>query len=189
GSQMSRRLREDSGLVGRSTVFLMVLILIFGLAAIEGGSILFTRLSLQDTADAAANAGAGNYFNTKNFQQAEAASQESIVEQDPAGEGGMATVWQATDQVLDRPVAVKILRPHLAEEPSLLDRFRAEALASARLNHPNIVNVFDAGSEDHTAYIVMELFQGETLRDRLRREGHRAPEAAVAARFQVRSAL
>jgi eukaryotic-like serine/threonine-protein kinase len=106
-----------------------------------------------------------------------------------AGEGGMATVWHATDQVLDRPVAVKILHPNLAEDPALLERFRAEALAAARLNHPNIVNVFDAGSEDHAAYIVMEMFEGETMRDRLRREGHLPPDAAVTTILQVLSAL
>src|SRR5918911_2333013 len=108
---------------------------------------------------------------------------------EPAGEGGMATVWQATDEVLDRSVAVKILRPNLAEEPALLERFRAEALAAARLNHPNIVNVFDAGSEEHTAFIVMEMFEGETLRDRVRREGHLAPDEAVGTLLQVLSAL
>ena len=81
---MRRRLHDDTGLVGRSTVILMVLVVIFGLCAVEGGSILFTRLSLQDTADAVANAGAGNYYNTKSFQQAEEASQESLTEHDPA---------------------------------------------------------------------------------------------------------
>ena len=79
---MRRRLHDETGLVGRSTVVLMVLVLIFGLAAVEGGSILFTRLSLQDTADAVANAGAGNYYNTKNFQQAQDASEESLLEHD-----------------------------------------------------------------------------------------------------------
>jgi hypothetical protein len=114
---------------------------------------------------------------------------ERYVLHEPAGEGGMATVWHATDQVLDRPVAVKILRPNLAEDPGLLERFRAEALASARLNHPNIVNVFDAGTEEYTAFIVMELFEGETLRDRVNREGYLRPEQAVAVLLQVLSAL
>jgi uncharacterized membrane protein len=81
---MRRGLRDESGLVGRSTVVLMVLVLLLGLCAVEGGSILFTRLSLQDTADAVANAGAGNYYNTKNFQQAEEAAQESLTEHDNA---------------------------------------------------------------------------------------------------------
>jgi uncharacterized membrane protein len=77
------RLRDETGLVGRSTVVLMVLVVIFGLAAVEGGSILFTRLSLQDTADAVANAGAGSWYNAKSFRQAEEASQQSLVEHDP----------------------------------------------------------------------------------------------------------
>jgi uncharacterized membrane protein len=78
-----RRLHDETGLVGRSTVVLMVLVLIFGLAAVEGGSILFTRLSLQDTADAVANAGAGSWFNANSFRQAEEASQQSLLEHDP----------------------------------------------------------------------------------------------------------
>jgi hypothetical protein len=101
----------------------------------------------------------------------------------------MAAVWEAADKVLDRLVAVKILHARLAEEPSFLERFRAEALASARLTHPNIVNVFDAGNENHTAYIVMEMFDGETLRDRLGRERRLEPEAAVDIILQVLSAV
>ena len=90
---------------------------------------------------------------------------ERYVLHEPTGQGGMATVWQATDRVLDRPVAVKVLHASLAGEPAFLERFKAEALASARLNHPNVVNVFDTGSQDRTAYIVMELFGAETLKD------------------------
>src|SRR4051794_35613810 len=56
------------------------------------------------------------------------------------GRGGMASVWRATDEVLDRPVAVKILHEHLAEDPTFRDRFNTEALAAARLTHPSIVN-------------------------------------------------
>jgi eukaryotic-like serine/threonine-protein kinase len=108
---------------------------------------------------------------------------------DVAGEGGMAAVWRATDRVLDRQVAVKILHARLAEEPSFLERFRAEATSSARLTHPNIVNVFDTGEAGTTAYIVMELFEGETLRDRLAREGTLEPPDAVAVMLPVLSAL
>ena len=79
-----RRLRDQRGLVGRSTVTLMFLVLIVGLCAVEGGSILFTRLSLQDTADAAANQASGNYYNTTNFQSAESAAKESLLEHDPS---------------------------------------------------------------------------------------------------------
>ena len=101
------------------------------------------------------------------------------------GSGGMATVWRAHDRVLDRAVAVKILHARLAEDPSFLDRFNAEATASARLTHPNIVHVFDAGTDDGTAFIVMELFDGETLRDRLRRTGAFAPEEAASVMVQA----
>src|SRR5262249_41950616 len=66
------------------------------------------------------------------------------------------------------------------EDPAFLERFKAEATASARLTHPNIVHVFDAGSDDRTAFIVMELFEGETLRDRLRRTGPVPPDEAAA---------
>src|SRR5437762_13783834 len=114
---------------------------------------------------------------------------ERYVLREPTGQGGMAIVWQAIDNVLDRPVAVKVLHPNLAEQPAFLERFKAEALASARLNHPNIVNVFDTGAQDGTAYIVMELFEGETLRDTLAREGHLEPEPAVRIIVQVLDAL
>jgi uncharacterized membrane protein len=81
---VNRRLRDERGLVGRSTITLLVLVVVFGMCAIEGGSILFTRLSLQDTADAAANAGAGSYYNSSgSFQQAEQAAEDSIQEHDP----------------------------------------------------------------------------------------------------------
>src|SRR5947208_10654519 len=73
------------------------------------------------------------------------------------GRGGMASVWRATDEVLDRPVAVKILHEHLAEDPTFRERFNTEALAAARLTHPSIVNVFDTGAENGLSYIVMEL--------------------------------
>ena len=80
---MIRRLRSEAGLVGRSTVILLVLVAIFGVFAVEGGSILFTRLSLQDTADAVANQAAGSYYNTNSFQSAEQAAEDSLVEHDP----------------------------------------------------------------------------------------------------------
>jgi serine/threonine protein kinase len=106
-----------------------------------------------------------------------------------AGEGGMASVWRATDRILERPVAVKILHPHLAENPDALERFRAEALAEARLTHPNIVRVFDTGTETGVAYIVIELLEGETLLALLARHGALDPPQAVAITLQVLTAL
>jgi serine/threonine-protein kinase len=86
------------------------------------------------------------------------------------GAGGMSTVFMATDTVLERPVAIKLLAEHLAEDEAFVARFRREALAAARLQHPNVVQVFDSGqdpdSERH--YIVMEYVDGPSCADMLR---------------------
>lgn len=98
--------------------------------------------------------------------------------------GGMATVWLARDDVLARAVAVKVLHPHLAEDESFLARFRREALAAARLAHPNIVSIYDTGSEemrggDESHYIVMEYCGGGTLTPIVENESPLDPERAV----------
>jgi len=90
--------------------------------------------------------------------------------------GGMATVWRAHDDVLARTVAVKVLHPHLGEDADFLERFRREALAAARLTHPNVVGIFDTGNEPDGSgaeqhYIVMEHCGGGTLADILAAEG------------------
>jgi serine/threonine-protein kinase len=77
--------------------------------------------------------------------------------------GGMGVVWEATDEVLQRPVAVKIMRPPGADDEAFLERFRDEARGSALLHHPNIAAVFDYGEEGGTAYLVMELVLGHTV--------------------------
>ena len=105
------------------------------------------------------------------------------------GRGGMAEVYLATDRVLDRPVAVKILGSWLAGDGTFVERFRREALAAARISHPNLVAVFDAGSEDDVHFIVMELVPGETLRDVLKREGRIAPGRAAGIAASVGDAL
>src|SRR4051812_9542813 len=79
----------------------------------------------------------------------------------------MAEVWVATDIVLDRQVAVKMLKPSLASDPRLVERFRREAVAVARLSHPSIVAVFDTVADGEVEAVVMELVPGETLRQRL----------------------
>jgi len=79
----------------------------------------------------------------------------------------MARVWQAHDEVLGRPVAVKVLLEHLVEDASFVTRFRAEALNAARLTHPSVVSVYDTCSAPGLEAIVMELVEGETLRQRL----------------------
>ncbi len=83
---------------------------------------------------------------------------------EPLARGGMATVWIADDPVLSRRVAVKVLRADLAADEGTRARFRHEAIAAARLSHPNIVSTYDTGDDDGIAYIVMELIDGPTLR-------------------------
>ncbi|MCL4369382.1 MAG: protein kinase, partial [Chloroflexi bacterium] len=86
------------------------------------------------------------------------------------GEGGMAVVYEAEDLLLGRKVAVKVLREQFAADPGFLARFQREARSSAALSHPNIVAVYDVGSEAGTQYIVMELVPGRTLKEILQEE-------------------
>jgi serine/threonine protein kinase len=83
------------------------------------------------------------------------------------GRGGMAEVLAARDTRLDRPVAIKIMRPELAHHPLVRDRFESEARLAARLIHPNVVAVFDSGEQEGSPFIVMERLPGDTLHDRL----------------------
>jgi len=92
------------------------------------------------------------------------------------GRGAMGTVYRAVHLGLNREVAIKILRPDLAGDATQVERLRAEAAMLASLDHPNIVRALDAGESNGFPYVVMEFVEGETLRDRLRREGA-LPEA------------
>ena len=83
----------------------------------------------------------------------------------PLGTGGMAEVWKGHDRVLNRTVAIKTLLPQFARDASFVDRFRREAQAAARLNHPGIVSVYDSGTDGDTPYIVMQYIEGKTLAD------------------------
>ena len=103
--------------------------------------------------------------------------------------GGMAQVWQGTDEVLRRKVAVKLLHPHLAADGSFVTRFRKEAVAAARLAHPGIVSIYDTCSEGGTEAIVMELVPGETLRERLDDPTPIDPWQAAGLAAQVAEAL
>ena len=103
--------------------------------------------------------------------------------------GGMADVFEATDRMLDRRVAVKILHQRFAETDTFVARFRKEALAAANLSHPNIVSIYDWGHEDGTYFIVMELVKGRSLRDVLRAEGRLLPRRAAEIAAEVASAL
>ncbi|MCU0272305.1 MAG: Stk1 family PASTA domain-containing Ser/Thr kinase [Acidimicrobiales bacterium] len=105
------------------------------------------------------------------------------------GRGGMAEVFLARDQLLDRPVAVKVLAPELARDPSFVERFRREAQAAANLSHPNIVNVYDWGEEHNTYFIVMEYVEGPTLADILRTDGALDPDRAASIASDIAAAL
>jgi len=107
----------------------------------------------------------------------------------PIARGGMAEVWEGYDEVLSRPVAVKVLHGHLATDGVFLERFRREAVTAARLAHPGVVATFDTGIDDRTAYIVMELVRGQTLRQLLTDHGPLEPWLAVAIARQIADAL
>lgn len=98
--------------------------------------------------------------------------------------GGMSTVYRATDQRLERDVALKVLYPHLADDQRFLERFEQEAKSAARLSHPHVVGVLDQGVEDgpeHSlAYLVMEYVPGKTLRDLLNERGRLTPRQSLA---------
>ncbi len=89
----------------------------------------------------------------------------------PVAAGGMGEVWRATDTLLERIVAVKLLREALAEDPVVSERFRREALVAAQLSHPNMAGVYDYVKDNGRRGIVMEFVEGETLAERLAREG------------------
>ena len=91
------------------------------------------------------------------------------------GHGGMATVFLAQDRKLDRPVAIKLLADNLAGDEEVRARFTREARLAAKLDHPNVVQVFDVGEDDDRPFIVMELVAGETLGDRLERRHRSLP--------------
>jgi serine/threonine-protein kinase len=96
------------------------------------------------------------------------------------GRGGMAKVFQGTDTVLGRTVAIKILAPRFADDDGFVQRFRREAQAAARISHPNIVSVFDTGSDAGVHYIVMEFVEGRTLAEFLTGGGRILPDRAIA---------
>jgi serine/threonine protein kinase len=101
------------------------------------------------------------------------------------GSGGMSTVYLAMDEVLDRPVAIKLLHREISEEADQLERFRREARAAARLSHPNLVGVIDAGEDDGRPYIVFEYIEGRTLKRRIQEEGRLPVDEAVAYAIEI----
>lgn len=105
------------------------------------------------------------------------------------GEGGVAIVYRAQDTLLDRPVAVKILRQQLTGDPVFLDRFRREAQAAARLSHPNIISIYDVGQDGDQHYIVMELVDGMDLKAYIAAHGPLPVAQVLAIAEQVCAAL
>lgn len=105
------------------------------------------------------------------------------------GVGGMATVYIAKDKVLNRDVAVKVLKDEFTTDDEFVKRFNSEALAAASLTHPNIVSIYDVGNEDGIYYIVMELVRGKTLKQIITEEGALPWKWSVNIAIQIASAL
>ena len=105
------------------------------------------------------------------------------------GVGGMATVYLAEDSSLGRKVALKVMAERYAEDGEFVERFRREAQAAARLNHPNIIAVYDRGEADGRPYIAMEYLQGRTLKQLIQKDGPLPPERAIAMAMQVLAGL
>jgi serine/threonine-protein kinase len=105
------------------------------------------------------------------------------------GSGGMSTVYRAFDQTLERWVAIKLMHREFSSEPEQLERFRREARSAAGLSHPHVVTVIDAGEDDGHPYIVLEYIDGETLKERIRRQGPLPTGEAVAYAIEIGRAL
>jgi len=105
------------------------------------------------------------------------------------GEGGMANVYLARDIILDRNVAVKVLRGDLAEDDKFVRRFQREAIAASSLNHPNIVEVYDVGEDDGKYFIVMEYVDGKTLKSLIKKRGALTLPEVIDIMLQLTSAI
>ncbi|HEX9967065.1 MAG TPA: protein kinase [Solirubrobacterales bacterium] len=108
---------------------------------------------------------------------------------DRLGSGGMSNVYRATDRILERTVAVKVLAEHLSDDERFVARFRREALAVAKLIHPNIVQVYDTGVDEGRHFIVMEYVQGPSGAQLLKRQGPLDPDAAAEVGIQACAGL
>ena len=105
------------------------------------------------------------------------------------GAGGMSTVYRALDETLQRRVAIKLMNTEVVTDSDQLERFRREARAVAQLSHPNVVGVIDAGEDEGRPYIVFECVEGETLKERIRRQGRLPIPEAVAYAIEIVRAL
>lgn len=105
------------------------------------------------------------------------------------GEGGMANVYLAKDTILDRDVAIKVLRGDLASDEKFVRRFQREALSASSLSHPNIVEIYDVGEDDGNYYIVMEYVPGKNLKQVLKKRGNLTVSEVVDIMLQITSAM
>ncbi len=105
------------------------------------------------------------------------------------GSGGMAEVYKAHCQILDRTVAIKVLRPQFASNEEFVERFRREAQAAAGLSHPNIVSIYDVGKDGERYYIVMEYVRGTSLKEAICKSDHLPPQRAARIGWQILAAL
>ncbi len=105
------------------------------------------------------------------------------------GEGGMSVVYKAKDKLLNRFVAIKILKPQFINDHKFIDSFRRESQAAASMSHPNIVNIYDVGREGNIHYIVMELIEGRTLSDYIKEHGQMSYPKVIALSKQIAAAL
>ncbi|MCC6176488.1 MAG: protein kinase [Chloroflexi bacterium] len=105
------------------------------------------------------------------------------------GQGGMAIVYKAEDMALGRTVAIKVLREQYGGEAEFLERFRREGRSAARLNHPNVIAIFDVGQDGPLNYIVMEYVEGEDLKEIIQRDGPLPPDQLVDIGCQIAAAL
>jgi eukaryotic-like serine/threonine-protein kinase len=107
----------------------------------------------------------------------------------PIASGGAAIVWRAFDENLSRTVAIKLLHPHHATDPTVVERFERESRAAAQLNHPNAVRIYDTGREDDLVFLVMEHVDGPSVREVVRTRGALDPVVVAALGEQVAAAL
>ncbi len=109
--------------------------------------------------------------------------------QEPIASGGAAIVWRAYDRNLARPVAIKLLHPHHANDATVVERFERESRSAAQLSHPNAVRIYDTGREDDLVFLVMEHVDGPSLREVMRQHHRMDPAVVAALGEQVASAL
>jgi serine/threonine protein kinase len=105
--------------------------------------------------------------------------------EEPLGSGGMAVVYRARDLMLQRDVAIKVLREDFSRDPAFRERFRQEAMAAANLSHPNIVTVHDFGFDDERLFIVMEFVPGTDLKSMLKRRGRLSVDESISLMVQA----